>query len=71
MEPLEGSTRIDSALNYANNYIIKTQPDSRKDILDVVVLVTDGESDPGNSKWLTCNTQFCVNAKICHGSESS
>ena len=51
MEPLEGSTRIDSALTFTHQQIIKKKDASRKDIMDVVVLVTDGVSDPGNVKY--------------------
>jgi len=46
MDVLEGSTRIDSALTFTKQNILDT-PQNRPDVLDVVVLVTDGKSDEG------------------------
>lgn len=60
MEPLEGSTRIDKALTFANEQIIKKKAASRKDILDVVVLVSDGVSDPSMKSFNLCGTERVI-----------
>ena len=47
-------TRIDVALEHAESILVNPASGNRKDALDVVLLLTDGETDPGKLKlWKT------------------
>lgn len=42
-------TRIDVALQHAESILVNPANGNRKDAVDVILLLTDGETDPG--KW--------------------
>ncbi|XP_057304151.1 uncharacterized protein LOC130641387 isoform X2 [Hydractinia symbiolongicarpus] len=48
MKPLTGGTRIDLALEFVSEQILAPGHSDRPDVPDVVVLLTDGESDKGS-----------------------